>query len=149
MGMNTGKGGSSRRRARHNAFSEINVTPFVDVMLVLLVIFMVTAPMMTAGVNVDLPKSAAKAIQGDDEPIAISITNDGTIYLQKNQIRLEEIEPKLRAVTNQKSDTRIFVRGDQGSNYGRIMNVVGAINAAGFTKVSLITESSAPIIKKQ
>jgi biopolymer transport protein TolR len=142
-----GNKNSSRRRQRHDAFTEINVTPFVDVMLVLLVIFMVTAPMMTAGVNVDLPKSAAKAIQGDDEPISISITTNGKIYLQKNEIRLEEIEPKLRAVAGQKSDTRIFVRGDQAVDYGRIMQVVGAINAAGFGKVSLITESGTPVKK--
>lgn len=148
MAMGSGKG-SNRRRMQHDAFTEINVTPFVDVMLVLLVIFMVTAPMMTAGVNVDLPKSAAKAIQGDDEPISISITTGGRIYLQKNEIRLEEIEPKLRAVAGQKNDTRIFVRGDQAVDYGRIMQVVGAINSAGFGKVSLITESSGPVVKKQ
>lgn len=142
-----GNRGSGRRHQRHDAFTEINVTPFVDVMLVLLVIFMVTAPMMTAGVNVDLPKSAAKAITGDDEPISISITTNGNIYLQKNEIRLEDIEPKLRAVAGQKGDTRIFVRGDQAVDYGRIMQVVGAINAAGFGKVSLITESSTPIKK--
>lgn len=142
MGLSLGNGnsGNRRRRVRASPFSEINVTPMVDVMLVLLVIFMVAAPMMTTGVSVDLPKTKASPVTGQDEPLSVSVTADGKIYLQKQQIELNELQPKLAAIAGEKKDTRIFVRGDKNIDYGRIMAVVGEVNGAGFTKVALITE---------
>jgi biopolymer transport protein TolR len=133
-------GGRDARRYRKHRFTEINVTPMVDVMLVLLIIFMVTAPLLTSGVQVDLPKTEAAPLQGQDEPLVVSIQNDGKVFLQKTPVQIEELGAKLKAVAGEKSDTRIFVRGDKSVDYGRVMHVVGAINAAGFTKVALITE---------
>jgi len=133
---------SKRRTVRSNAFSDINITPMVDVMLVLLIIFMVAAPMMTSGVNVDLPKSSAAPVAGQDEPLAVSITANGKIYIQKTRVELKDLQTKLKAITSEKKDTRIFVRGDKTVDYGRIMQVVGEINAAGFGKVALITETA-------
>ena len=137
---------SERSRHLGAASAEINVTPFVDVMLVLLVIFMVTAPLMTAGVNVDLPKANARALPGNDEPLSLSIASNGKIYLQKTEIGIKDLQARLGAIAGQKRDTRIFVRGDKSVDYGRIMQVVGEVNAAGFNKVSLVTETppSAP-----
>ena len=117
-----------------------NVTPFVDVMLVLLVIFMITAPMMTTGVQVDLPKAASKPVPGNDEPLTISIKKDGDVYIQKNKVEVDELAQKITAIAGENKDIRLFVRGDSNVDYGRIMKVVGEINAGGFTKVSLITE---------
>ena len=139
MAANLGKS-SNKRRTRTQNFSEINITPMVDVMLVLLIIFMVAAPMMTTGVTVDLPESKAAPIAGQDEPISISITADGKVYIQKSVIQLKDLQTKLKAITGEKKDTRIFVRGDKSVDYGKIMQVVGEINAAGFGKVALITE---------
>jgi len=144
MGANLGSGGGNkrgRRSQRANTFSEINITPMVDVMLVLLIIFMVAAPMMTTGVTVDLPQTAASPVAGQDEPLAVSITEDGKIYIQKTAVPLHELQKKLIAITGQKKDTRIFVRGDKDVDYGKIMQVVGEINAAGFSKVALITDA--------
>lgn len=132
---------SRRSRARSGAFSEINITPMVDVMLVLLIIFMVAAPMMTSGVQVDLPQSAASPVQGQDEPLSVTITGDGRVFIQKTLVPLKSLQQKLRDVTAEKKDTRIFVRGDKSVDYGRIMQVVGEINSAGFSKVALITET--------
>jgi biopolymer transport protein TolR len=129
---------SSRRAAR---FSEINITPMVDVMLVLLVIFMVAAPMMTSGVSVDLPKSNAAPVSGQDEPLSVTISSSGKIYLQKSAIELKDLQAKLVNIAGEKKDTRIFVRGDKAVDYGKVMQAVGEINAAGFTKVALITET--------
>jgi biopolymer transport protein TolR len=123
--------------------ADINVTPFVDVMLVLLVIFMVTAPMMTAGVNVDLPQAKAKPLAGTDEPLSITVSPNGKIHLQKNEVELKDLQAKLAAIAGEKKDTRIFVRGDKAVDYGRVMQVMGEINAAGFNKVSLVADSSA------
>lgn len=133
---------SSRGKGRRSSspMSEINVTPFVDVMLVLLIIFMVTAPMMTVGVPVDLPKAQATAMNENVEPLTVSIAADGKIYLQETEVGLDGLIPKLQAITAAKPDTRIFVRGDQTVTYGQIMGVVGAINSAGFKKVALMTE---------
>jgi len=141
MGATLGKDSSARRRrARAQPFSEINVTPMVDVMLVLLVIFMVAAPMMTTGVSVDLPKTKASPVTGQDEPVSVSVTGDGKIFVQKQQIELAALQEKLKAIAGEKKDTRIFVRGDRSIDYGKIMAVVGEINAAGFGKVALITD---------
>ncbi len=131
---------NKRRRARAQPFSEINITPMVDVMLVLLVIFMVAAPMMTTGVSVDLPQTKSTPVSGQDEPLAISVTADGKVFVQKQEVPLEALQAKLKAITGEKKDTRIFVRGDKNIDYGKIMAVVGEVNAAGFSKVALITD---------
>jgi len=127
-------------RNRHALVSDINVTPLVDVMLVLLIIFMVTSPMMVAGINVDLPETNASPIAGQDEPLTISIDKKGVIYILDTAIPKKTLVEKLKAITKAKLDTRIFVRGDKGVLYGDIIDAVSAINAAGFTKVALITQ---------
>lgn len=149
MGMSIGGGSNSRNRRRsRQRFSEINITPMVDVMLVLLIIFMVAAPMMTSGVSVDLPKSNASPIAGQDEPLTLTVTSDGKIFVQKTEITLGALKEKLKAVTGEKKDTRIFVRGDKSVDYGKIMQVVGEVNAAGFNKVALLTETANPAATK-
>jgi biopolymer transport protein TolR len=141
-------------RQRHRPVSDINVTPMVDVMLVLLIIFMVTAPLLTAGVQVDLPKTEAAPIKGDDQPLSVSIDAQGDIWIQETKVTLDELGPKLQAITAQKPDTRIFIRGDKGIDYGRVMEVMGYLGSAGFTKVALVTEmkqgepAAAPPAKK-
>jgi biopolymer transport protein TolR len=120
--------------------SEINVTPMVDVMLVLLIIFMVTAPLLTSGVEVDLPGAASSAIKGEDEPLAVSVNAQGSIFVQDTEVNLETLAPRLAEVSGGKEDLRIFVRGDKAIDYGRVMQVVGAINAAGYRKVALLTD---------
>ena len=137
LGSGGGRGRGSRRRG---SFSDINVTPMVDVMLVLLIIFMVTAPMLTTGVAVDLPDTNAKALPGNDEPLEVSVTNSGEIYLKEDKITLEGLGPKLAAIAGEKKDTRIFVRGDRNVDYGQVMKTVAEISNAGFTKVALVTE---------
>ena len=135
----------SATRDRFRPMAEINVTPFVDVMLVLLVVFMITAPLLTVGVPIDLPKTAAPTIEGQDEPLAITVDAQGVIYLQETEVGLDELVPRLIAVTGRKPGTRIFVRGDETIEYGRIMQVMGTITAAGFNRVALITDSRAAI----
>jgi biopolymer transport protein TolR len=127
-------------RKRTHAMSEINVTPMVDVMLVLLIIFMVTAPLLTSGVEVDLPDAASSEIKGEDEPLAVSVNAQGSIFVQDTEVTLETLAPRLAAVTGRNEDFRIFVRGDKAIDYGRVMQVVGAINAAGYRKVALLTD---------
>ncbi len=144
MGASLNSNGGRRRNGRQAAFSEINVTPMVDVMLVLLIIFMVAAPMMTTGVTVDLPESSANPVAGQDEPLTVSITAEGKIYIQKTVVSLKDFKGKLAAITKEKKDTRIFVRGDKSVDYGKIMQVVGEINSAGFGKVALLTEVGTP-----
>jgi len=129
-----------RRKGRFQPMSEINVTPFVDVMLVLLIVFMVTAPLLTVGVPVDLPKAQARSIVEPDEPLVVSVDSSGQIFIQDTAVPLENLVPRLVAVTENKADTRIYLRGDQANNYGHVMQVLGRINAAGFTRVALITE---------
>ncbi len=128
------------RRHRRQPMSAINVTPFVDVMLVLLIVFMVTAPLLTVGVTVDLPKTTAAPLPGQDEPLSVTVDHDGKVYLQDSQLSVEELGPRLRAISERKPDARVFVRGDKVIDYGRVMEVVGAIHAAGFSKVALVTE---------
>ena len=142
MMMNGGRngGGGLARGHDYRPMSEINVTPMVDVMLVLLIIFMVTAPLLTVGVPVDLPKTKASMISGKDEPLVITIDGMGRVFLQETEIELEKLVPRLRAITANKRDTRIFVRGDRSVFYGQIMQVMGTVNAAGFAKVALIVE---------
>ncbi len=141
MGMNIASRGGRGRGYRRQQFHEINVTPMVDVMLVLLIIFMITAPMLTAGVQVDLPESAASPIQDQGEMLTITVKNDGKIFLQKTEITVEALGARLKAVGGENKDAKIFVRGDKTIDYGRMMSVVGEINAAGFSKIALVTES--------
>jgi biopolymer transport protein TolR len=133
-------GGRRRRRSRRAPMSQINVTPFVDVMLVLLVIFMITAPLLTVGVQVDLPETKAGLITGDDEPLSISITRDNVIFLQETEVELDELVPKLMAISERRTDMRIFLRADGEISYGRVMVVMGTVNRAGFKKVALVTK---------
>ncbi|MCA3244856.1 MAG: protein TolR [Azospirillum sp.] len=131
--------GSGRRRGS-GLVAEINVTPFVDVMLVLLVIFMITAPLLTSTVPVDLPQTQAARATGQDEPLVVSVNNSGKVYLQDSEMELDVLVVRLRAITNNNTDARIFVRGDRAINYGRVLEVMGAISAAGFNKVALVAE---------
>jgi len=133
-------GGGRNRRRSTRPMSEINITPFVDVMLVLLVVFMVTAPMMTVAVPVDLPKTQAHTLQQDKEPLVVSMDAQGKIYLQDKPMKLDELVSKLKAVTGANPDARIFVRGDKELSYGKIMEVMGTISSAGFTKVALVAD---------
>jgi biopolymer transport protein TolR len=128
------------RRHRRAPMAAINVTPFVDVMLVLLIVFMVTAPLLTVGVSVDLPRTRSSPLPGQDEPLSVSVDREGQIFLQDSQLAVEELGPRLVAITERNPDARIFVRGDRVIDYGRVMEVVGAIHAAGFSKVALVTD---------
>jgi biopolymer transport protein TolR len=139
--LNSARGGRGRLRT-YRPMSEINVTPFVDVMLVLLIIFMVTAPLLTVGVPVELPKTKAQTLSKPEEPLVVSIDNQGRIFLQETQVELDALAPRLEAITANKPETTIYVRGDKSIAYGRIMEVMGTVNAAGFTKVALIAESN-------
>ena len=126
-------------RSKKEPMSEINVTPFVDVMLVLLIIFMVTAPLLTVGVQVDL-QSAADSLPDDQEPLTLSINSKGEIYIQEHQVTYQKMIPKLLAIAKNRTDTRIYVRGDKNINYGRVLEVMGTLSGAGFSKVALISE---------
>ena len=125
---------------RSKPFSDINVTPFVDVMLVLLVIFMVTAPLLTVGVQVDLPETNADTLQSDNEPLEVTIDSSGIIFIQETEIGLSELIPKMKAITENRFDTKIYVRGDETIDYGQIMMVLGELSGSGFSKVALITK---------
>jgi biopolymer transport protein TolR len=140
MGASTLAG--KRRHRRRPVMSEINVTPFVDVMLVLLIIFMVSAPLLTVGVPIDLPQTQAKSLDQDREPLTVSVTNKGEVYLQNSAIRIEELVPKLQAITQVRGglEERIYVRGDRNVDYGTVMRVMGRLSAAGFRRVALVTE---------
>lgn len=133
---------SGRRHRTYHPMAEINVTPMVDIMLVLLIIFMVTSPMLVAGVTVDLPETSAAPVNGQDEPLSITIDSKGSVYIQDTKIKKSELIAKLTAITGEKRDTRIFVRGDKKIDYGKVMEIVAAVNKAGFTKVALLTETS-------
>ena len=121
--------------------SEINVTPFVDVMLVLLIVFMVTAPLLTVGVPVDLPQTRAKSLGEDREPLAVTVDKDGQIFLQNSPIGIDDLVPKLMAISENGYNQRIFVRGDKAVDYGKVMEVMGLLNAAGFTRIGLVTDA--------
>ena len=131
-------------RGRYRPLAEINVTPLVDVMLVLLIIFMVTAPLMTSGVSVDLPKTNAQPINNDSQPLTVSVRANGDVYLQDEQVPLEDVVGKLKAIAANNPDRRIFVRGDKDLPYGRIMQLMGIITQGGFTHVALLAEQTAP-----
>ncbi|GAN65726.1 biopolymer transporter ExbD [Acetobacter orientalis] len=139
MGMPSGGGGRRRRRP----MADINVTPMVDVMLVLLIIFMVTSPMMTSGVNVDLPKTDARPVNSDTKPITVSIRADGSLYLGESQVSPDQLVAQLKAAANNDAEHRIFVRGDSHIDYGRVMQVMGQITEGGFTHVALLAQQPA------
>lgn len=141
MGTSGGRSGGSRRgrRGRNKLVSEINVTPFVDVMLVLLIIFMVAAPLLTVGVPIDLPETQAKALNSDTQPITVSVDSEGKVFLQETEIPLDEVVAKLEAIATTGYDERIYVRGDTNADYGTVMKVMARISAAGFKNLGLVT----------
>lgn len=141
-----GSGGRrGRRRARNQVMSEINVTPFVDVMLVLLIIFMVAAPLLTVGVPVELPDTAASALpQEQEEPLTISVTADGAVFVQETEVRADELIAKVRAIAAERRDDKVFLRADGDIEYERVMQVMGALNAGGFRNIGLVTDTGGP-----
>ena len=146
MGMSVGQSGGRgsrghRRRGRHHGLmSEINVTPFVDVMLVLLIIFMVAAPLLTVGVPIDLPETQANQMNTESRPITISVTPDGQVFLADAPVMLEELVDRVAAVAVNGTEDRIYVRGDTSANYGAVMRVMGTLSGAGYSKIGLITD---------
>ncbi len=134
-------GGRRSRSRRHSPMHEINVTPFVDVMLVLLIIFMVTAPLLTSGVPLELPEAKGQQLQANKEPLTISVQKDGKVFIQETQVQINDIAGKLKAIAKGGYDEPIFVRGDKGIDYGTVMRVMARIKQGGFNKVSLVTET--------
>lgn len=139
MGLSLGGGKPSKRR-RLSPMSDINVTPMVDVMLVLLVIFMISAPLMTAGVPIDLPSSAAPVLQEQIEPLVVTLDKEGQLFIQETQTSVEALVPRLSAITGANSETRIYIRADRSLPYGRVMEIMGLISQAGYPKVALVSE---------
>jgi len=139
-----GIGGSKFRRRRYIPIAEINVTPLVDVMLVLLVIFMITAPLLQVGVPVDLPKTSAQQVGGKDEPLIVSVNSKDEVFLGDTKYELKELGDKLKAVHEEKPDQRVFIRGDKTINYGRMMEVMGVVIDSGFRQLGLLGEQAQP-----
>ena len=139
MNVNTQKAGI-RRRSRHRPMGDINVTPMVDVMLVLLIVFMVTAPLLTVGVPVDLPKTQAGQVNANQAPLVVTIRKDGSLYLQDTEIKPEKLIPRLSAIGEANKQVRIFVRGDKDVAYGEVLVLMGRIQSAGFERVALVAE---------
>jgi biopolymer transport protein TolR len=139
---NAAASNSKRRHRRRAVMSEINVTPMVDVMLVLLIIFMVSAPLLTVGVPIDLPRTQAKSLDQDREPLTVSVNGKGEVYLQNSEIKVDDLVAKLQAITQARGglDERIYVRGDRTVDYGTVMRVMGRLSAAGYHRVALVTE---------
>ncbi len=131
-------GGNGRRRWKPNA--EINVTPFVDVMLVLLIVFMVSAPLLTVGIEVDLPDTEARAMTTSEEPITITIQADGTLFLMETPIEFDALSPRLQAIAGVGSEARIYIRADDGAEYGEVMRVMARVSAAGYANIGLVTD---------
>jgi len=143
--IDSGGGGRKTRRRRTRPMSEINVTPFVDVMLVLLIIFMVAAPMLTVGVPVELPRTAAGALPAEqEEPLTVTLTADGRVMLQTTEVDRGELIPRLRAIATERRNDKVFLRADGAIPYGRVAEVMGALNAGGFRNIGLVTESGGP-----
>jgi biopolymer transport protein TolR len=141
--MNIAAAGGRTQRRRRPVMSEINVTPFVDVMLVLLIVFMVSAPLLTVGVPIDLPQSQAKALEQNNEPLTISLNNQSQIFLQNDEIKLDDLLPKLKAIIDARGGTSndlIYIRGDRTVAYGMMMRVMGRISGAGYHRIALVTE---------
>ena len=130
-----------RMKNRYTLMSEINVTPFVDVMLVLLIVFMVTAPLLTVGIPVDLPKVKADALTDQKDPLEITVKLDGSVFLGESEVKVNNLIPRLNAITDQNMETRIYLRGDRVVAYGRIMEIMSLVNSAGYIKVALVTEN--------
>jgi biopolymer transport protein TolR len=141
MGMNIANNDNKSGRRGRKRMSEINVTPLVDVMLVLLVVFMITAPMLVVGVDVDLPETKASAISSQEQPLVISITKDGKVFLVETEIDRKDLVEKLKNITKEKKETRIFVKGDKNVHYGTVVEVMTEIISAGFSKVALISDT--------
>ena len=137
-GMQNGSG--RRKRAAYVPMAEINVTPFVDVMLVLLIVFMVAAPLLTVGVPIELPETNAKPLQGDKEPLAITVTADGKVLIQETEIDVDQLVPKLVEIAEENYEERVYVRGDKNVDYGKVAKVMAMISAAGFKRIGLVTE---------
>ena len=137
MAGSISKGGGNRRWKPQ---AEINVTPFVDVMLVLLIVFMITAPLLTVGVAVDLPETEARAMPANEEPLTITIGADGVIYLQETEVELETLVPRLQAIAGAGYESRVYIRADENADYGSVMRVMGRISAAGYGNLGLITD---------
>ena len=143
MGVNLNQSSSRGGRQSHRPMAEINVTPFVDVMMVLLVVFMVAAPLLTAGVPIDLPDSAAKSLsEEDNKPLEVSLDKGGKIFVGETEVKQGRLVALLGSLTNNDPDRRIYIRADQTLDYGRVMNILGAINGAGFKKVALVSNTS-------
>ncbi|HEY8335946.1 MAG TPA: protein TolR [Tardiphaga sp.] len=144
MGMSMGGGGGSGRRGRRRApvMAEINVTPMVDVMLVLLIIFMVSAPMLTVGVPLDLPQTQAKSLEQDKQPLQLSVDIKGKIFINDTEVSMNDLVPKLKAITDARGgmDERIFMRADKKADYGTVARVMGQLSGAGFKRLALVTE---------
>ncbi|MFN0024803.1 MAG: protein TolR [Parvularculaceae bacterium] len=143
MGASMGGGAHRHRPGRTRMLAEINVTPLVDVMLVLLIVFMVAAPLLTVGVAVDLPETAAQPIPEQGEPLTVTITSDGTIFVQETAVDLDNLVPQLEAIATAGYDQRIYIRGDQARSYGEVVRVMGRINTAGFRRIGLVTDREA------
>src|ERR1700751_3836345 len=142
-GVSIATAGEGKRRRRRPVMSEINVTPFVDVMLVLLIVFMVSAPLLTVGVPIDLPQSQATALEQNNEPLTVSVNNQSQIFLQNDEIKLDDLLPKLKAIVDARGGTSndlIYIRGDRTVAYGMMMRVMGRISGAGYHRIALVTE---------
>ena len=139
----SGVGNGRHRPGRTRPMAEINVTPLVDVMLVLLIVFMIAAPLLTVGVAVDLPETAANPIADDGEPLTVTVADDGVIYVQETPVDIESLVPRLEAIATAGYDQRIYIRGDQSRSYGEVVRVMGRINAAGFRQIGLVTDPEA------
>jgi biopolymer transport protein TolR len=135
------RGGRGRRSARKSRLSEINVTPFVDVMLVLLIVFMVTAPLLTVSIPIDLPRTDAKQSAAETEPLSITVMANGTVYLQETEVALDELVPRLRAISREGYDRSIYIRGDTNTNYGVMAEVLARVSSGGFRKLQLVTDT--------
>ena len=141
MGVNVTRGSQRGRRSRHGRNADINVTPLVDVMLVLLIVFMVAAPLLSVGVPVELPKTDAKSLPSQQEPITITVDRDGKIYIgDANEIALDDLTPRLNAIAQNGYEERIYIRGDGSSDYANVMRVMARVNAAGFSNIGLVTD---------
>ena len=147
----TGGGGRRRRgRGRSRPMSEINVTPFVDVMLVLLIIFMVAAPLMTVGVPVELPKTAANSLPGEEEePLTVTVTAEGVVMIQTTEVNREQLVPRLQAIATERTSTRVYLRADGAVPYADVMQVMGALNRGGFSNIGLVTDMGGPQLDAQ
>lgn len=137
---NLGAKAAARRGRRYKPMSEINVTPFVDVMLVLLIVFMISAPLLATGVPIELPETKAKPLDGDTKPLTVSVDQKGRVFLQSTEIKVDEVAPKLKAIARNGYDERVYVRADRSVDYGAVMKVMGVISAAGFRRIGLVTE---------